>query len=90
MKILTTYRVTICENDLKTSSKSVPQLKTQRRNHNKIGGDTITVKTHTSRLMTHKQDKYNYNYRGSLKGVRILNPTSGSLDSGGVSSVSRR
>ena len=28
MKILTTYRVTICENDLKTSRKDFPQLKT--------------------------------------------------------------
>ena len=35
--ITTTYRATISENDLKTSRNDFSQLKTQRRNHNKMG-----------------------------------------------------
>ena len=43
-KITTTYRQTISENDLKTSRKDFPQLKTKRRNHSEKGwrgGDMV-------------------------------------------------
>ena len=43
-KIRTTYKATIYENDLKTSRKDFPQLKTKRRNHSEKGwrgGDMV-------------------------------------------------
>lgn len=67
------------EKTLKTSRKEFPQLKTERRNHNRIGRRSRhdIVRTHTPGPMTHKQEEY-HNCRSPPQGTRGPGSTSGS------------
>lgn len=82
VKITTTYKATIYENDLKASRKDWPQLKISRRNHkmDRKGEDAIQS-GYTGMQGMHKWESH-HNCGGLLQGARGPNPTLGFLGKG--------
>ena len=75
IKITTTYKATIYENDLKASRKDFPQLKISSRNHNKMDRkDEDAIQAGYTGMVMHKWESY-HNCGGSLQGTRGPNPT---------------